>query len=58
MLANFDVNIPYGVGSDITPPEADTRYARRMLTVFRHDMNLPHDIVLEIRAGRQRPRAG
>jgi signal transduction histidine kinase/DNA-binding response OmpR family regulator len=48
MLSTFELNLPYGKASDMTPDNADTRFATRLLSRFRHDMNLPRGTVLEI----------
>jgi len=48
MLADFEVNLPYGVNSDAAPPDFDKRFASRLLARFRHDMGLPSATVLEI----------
>jgi signal transduction histidine kinase len=49
MLSTFEMNVPFGVASDERPENVDLVYASKILTRFRHDMNLPEGTTLEIR---------
>jgi signal transduction histidine kinase/DNA-binding response OmpR family regulator len=48
MLATFEMNVPYGVARDERPENIDLVYSSKLLSRYRHDMNLPEGTELEI----------